>query len=88
MQWLLDRRIHTAVPSFWRYITRGTTTLAIPLRWLFCERLEVSLCPLLHSAAPRAWKSIGGNVFRVWRVRVAIVVLLSIIDSQIHMIIN
>jgi hypothetical protein len=53
-------------PSFWRYITRGTT-LAIPLRWLVCERLEVSLCPLLHSAAPRARKSIAGNIFRVWR---------------------
>lgn len=61
MQWRTQR----AVPSFWRYIARGTT-LAIPLRWLVCERLEVSLCPLLHSAAPRARKAIGRNVFRVW----------------------
>ena len=39
------KRVDTAVPSFWRYIKTwdhaGDSTVVA-----FCERLEVSLCPL------------------------------------------
>jgi hypothetical protein len=58
---LVGRRRHTAVPSIWRYIARGTT-LAIPLWWLFCERLEVSL---VHSRR-LGRGSLSEDCLRVW----------------------